>query len=98
MIVEVTMMYDLRGKHILVTGATGLIGSAVVRRLLEEHSTLRVLTRDPGKAAGLARPGVEIYKGDIEDRNSMGPAISPKQLSRAESSASSMRALSRCMA
>jgi len=68
------MMYDLSGKHVLVTGATGLIGSAVVRRLLEEHCTLRLLTRDPGKAAALARPGVEICKGDIEDRNSLGPA------------------------
>jgi nucleoside-diphosphate-sugar epimerase len=67
-------MYDLRGKHVLVTGATGLIGSAVVHRLLNEHSTLRILTRNPGKAAAVVGPGVEIFKGDIEDRNSLGPA------------------------
>ena len=67
-------MYDLTGKHVLVTGATGLIGSAIVHRLLDEHSTLRVLTRDPGKAAALARRGVEIFTGDIADRNSLGPA------------------------
>ena len=42
-----------------VIGATGRIGSAVVQRLLDAGQSVRVLVRDPGKAAQLfgGRPG-----------------------------------------
>ncbi len=41
---------------ILVTGATGQLGSAVVRRLLDrvDAADVAALVRDAGRAAGLA--------------------------------------------
>jgi uncharacterized protein YbjT (DUF2867 family) len=47
---------------ILVTGATGLIGSRLVRCLTEEGAKVRAVTRDPGKA-GLPDE-VEVVAGD----------------------------------
>lgn len=43
---------------IAVTGATGLIGRALVDRLLAEGREVVVVTRDPGRFAGGRRPGV----------------------------------------
>ncbi len=60
-------MYDLRGKHVLVTGATGLIGRAVIRRLLAEGSTVRALARDPARAGALLGAEVDIAPGDMTD-------------------------------
>jgi len=44
---------------ILVTGATGQLGAAVVRQLLArtDASRIAVLVRDRGRAAGLERQG-----------------------------------------
>jgi uncharacterized protein YbjT (DUF2867 family) len=58
---------------ILVTGATGLQGGAVARRLLERGHRVRALTRDPGKggAKALAELGAEVVAGDFEDPDSL---------------------------
>src|SRR5438132_1228244 len=51
---------------ILVTGATGLNGSELVRRLSARGVPVRALVRNPGKAAALAAlPNVEIAVGDM---------------------------------
>jgi len=52
-----------------VIGATGRIGSAVVQRLLDAGQSVRVLVRDPGKAAQLfgAAPAVEIVHAQLDD-------------------------------
>jgi nucleoside-diphosphate-sugar epimerase len=47
-----------------VTGASGFVGRALVRALLERGDAVRVLTRDPARAAGLPR-AVEIHVGDL---------------------------------
>ncbi|MEK7267831.1 MAG: zinc-binding dehydrogenase [Nitrospirota bacterium] len=44
-------------RAILVTGATGQQGGAVARSLLRQGQKVRVLTRKPDKAAGLAKAG-----------------------------------------
>ena len=56
-------------KIILVTGATGRQGGAVIRHMLPGGWKLRALTRSPnGYAAGLlSGQGVEIVQGDLED-------------------------------
>jgi uncharacterized protein YbjT (DUF2867 family) len=64
-------------KPVLVTGATGRQGGAVLRHLRERGWPVRVLTRRPdGPAArALAEAGVEIAAGDMEDRASLERAM-----------------------
>ncbi len=62
-------------KKVLVTGATGQQGGAVVRSLLSRGKNVRVLTRSPEKAKELAQKGVEVVRGDFEDRESLKDAI-----------------------
>jgi uncharacterized protein YbjT (DUF2867 family) len=58
---------------VLVSGATGQQGGAVVRSLLGRGIGVRALTRDPEKpeARGLAELGAEVASGDLEDRSSI---------------------------
>ncbi|MCJ2139438.1 SDR family oxidoreductase [Methylobacterium sp. E-066] len=50
---------------ILVTGATGRVGRHVVEQLVQRGADVRVLTRDPTKAAFPA--SVEVVQGDLLD-------------------------------
>jgi len=56
-------------KTVLVTGATGRQGGAVIRHMLPNAWKLRALTRDPGShaARSLTQKGVEVVQGDLED-------------------------------
>jgi uncharacterized protein YbjT (DUF2867 family) len=56
---------------ILVAGATGTLGTRLVRRLHARHLSVRVLTRDPGRAAHLAASGVQVVRGDLRDAASV---------------------------
>jgi uncharacterized protein YbjT (DUF2867 family) len=60
-------------KTLLITGATGRQGGAVVRHLLPKGWKLRALTRDPGShaARALTQKGVEVVQGDLEDAASV---------------------------
>lgn len=49
---------------ILITTA-GKVGAEAVRLLADRGERVRVLVRDPGKAAALARSGVEVVAGDL---------------------------------
>ena len=55
----------------LVTGASGFLGSAVARQLLERGDTLRVLTRPTSDPHNLKSLDVEIVHGDLRDRESL---------------------------
>lgn len=59
---------------ILVTGATGRVGRHVVEQLVERGAAVRVLTRDPAKAAFPA--GVEVVQGDLLDLEALRAAFS----------------------
>lgn len=48
--------------RVLVTGATGNLGQAVVARLREEGHTVAVLTRRPFRAAAVLDPGISIHE------------------------------------
>ncbi|MDB6144169.1 MAG: dTDP-4-dehydrorhamnose reductase, RmlD [Pseudomonas sp.] len=50
---------------ILVTGATGFVGSAVVRRLLRDGHELRVLVRATSDRSNLQGLPVQIIEGDL---------------------------------
>ena len=58
---------------ILVTGATGRQGGAVIRRMLPKGWKLRALTRNPTTAAArdLTRQSVDVVQGDLEDQASL---------------------------
>lgn len=59
---------------ILVTGATGNIGSQVVDQLVKRGADVRALVRDPSKANFAA--GVSIVQGDLLDVDSLRSAFS----------------------
>lgn len=61
---------------ILVAGGTGRLGTAVVRRLVDRGLGVRVLTRDPKRAAHLPADRVEMVIGDVRDRDSLREATS----------------------
>jgi NADH dehydrogenase len=56
---------------ILVAGGTGRLGTIVVRRLVTRGLEVRVLTRDPKRAAHLAADRVQVVVGDVRDRESL---------------------------
>jgi len=60
-------------KIILVTGATGRQGGAVVRHLRKRGIPVRALTRDANKpsARALTDSGVEVIVGDLDDVESL---------------------------
>ena len=64
-------------KTILITGATGQQGGAVLRHLLDSSFQLRALTRKPeGEAArALAAQGVDVVAGDLDDVASLKVAL-----------------------
>jgi len=55
----------------LVTGATGFVGSAVMRRLLREDHRVRVLVRAGSDRRNLHGVDVEVVEGDLTDANSL---------------------------
>ncbi|MCQ4213577.1 NAD(P)H-binding protein [Streptomyces longispororuber] len=58
---------------ILITGATGTIGSHVVRLLAERGVPHRALTRDPARAR--FGPGTDVVRGDYDDPASLTTAV-----------------------
>jgi uncharacterized protein YbjT (DUF2867 family) len=61
---------------ILITGATGTVGSEVVKRLSAQGVEVRAVTRDPRKAGANPLPHVRVVHGDFDDPESMRRACS----------------------
>lgn len=58
---------------ILITAATGQVGSAALHSLAENRVEVRALVRDPTKFA--APNGVEAVQGDFDDESSLAKAL-----------------------
>lgn len=59
-------------KNILITGATGLIGSRIVRNLQQRGHAIKILTRDPSRVKNAEAFFWDIEKGEIDEKCLMG--------------------------
>ena len=60
---------------VLVTGATGTTGNAIVRQLSAAGIPTRGLVRNPAKAVGVDLPHIEIVAGDLSNSASLAAAM-----------------------
>jgi len=60
---------------ILVTGATGKVGSRLVPRLLAKGYDVSILVRDAAKASALAELGARVVTGDLYNTDTLPPAV-----------------------
>ena len=63
------------GSTVLLTGASGFIGSAVARALVEEGFSVRALVRPESRRDHLAALGIEIVEGRIDAADSVTAAL-----------------------
>jgi nucleoside-diphosphate-sugar epimerase len=61
-------------RRALVTGATGMLGSYIVRQLITSGCAVRALVRRPGDAAWLRDIGAELARGELADSASLRAA------------------------
>jgi uncharacterized protein YbjT (DUF2867 family) len=59
---------------VVVTGATGFIGGAIARRLLDRGDAVTVLARDAASASALVSRGASVAQGSILDPNAIARA------------------------
>ncbi len=67
---------DLRGKHILITGANGFIGGRLAERLApEDGASVRGLVRDPSRVGAIHESPLQTVIGDITDADAVRRAV-----------------------
>ncbi|HEY0464620.1 MAG TPA: NAD-dependent epimerase/dehydratase family protein [Polyangiaceae bacterium] len=60
---------------ILITGATGKVGSRLAKQLAQRGNDVRALVRDATRAASLHAQGIELALGDLLDLESLAAAV-----------------------
>jgi len=60
---------------ILITGATGKVGSRLGKRLAARGNQVRALVRDPSRAEALRRAEIELVTGDLLELDSLAAAV-----------------------
>jgi dihydroflavonol-4-reductase len=67
------------GSTVLLTGASGFIGSAVARILVEEGFAVRALVRAGSRRDHLKALGIDIVEGSISDAASVSAALASRR-------------------
>jgi nucleoside-diphosphate-sugar epimerase len=75
-----SMPSNFYGSTLFVTGATGQLGKALSRRILQDGYQLRIMVRDPRKAEFLALEGAQVVTGDLTDPASLCAAVQGCQI------------------
>ena len=61
--------------RIFITGGTGFVGKALVRRLLAGGAQVRVLARPSPRADALEAAGAEVVRGDLSDTRAIARTV-----------------------
>ncbi|BBZ33703.1 hypothetical protein AWB99_10820 [Mycolicibacterium confluentis] len=64
----------------LVTGASGNVGSCVVRRLVQRGDDVRVLLRKGSSTKGIDGLDVETFYGDVFDSEALAKAVADRDV------------------
>jgi dihydroflavonol-4-reductase len=67
------------GSSVLLTGASGFIGSAVARSLVEEGFAVRALLRPGSRREHLHALGIETAEGSVDDAASVNAALASRR-------------------
>ena len=62
-------------KKVLVTGATGKVGSRFVSRILAKGYDVRILARDAAKASAFVERGAKVVIGDLNNSDALSAAV-----------------------
>jgi len=62
--------------NLLITGATGKVGSRLAKRLALRGDRVRALVRDRSRAVDLRNHGIQLSEGDLQDAASLAAAVS----------------------
>ena len=76
---ELLKMYDFTGRSVIVTGGTGVLGSAMVKAVVDCGANVAILARNPGKGraliAEMSGPGQAIVvQGDVLKQSTLESA------------------------
>ena len=65
---------------VLITGATGLLGSHLIKELQQRGEDIRALVLPVENADRLVEQGVEVVRGDVTDTSTLPPAVKDVEL------------------
>ena len=65
----------MTGRSVLVTGGTGVLGRAIIERLLGEDEEVKALARSDASASELRALGAEPVRGDVLDLEALAAAM-----------------------